>query len=423
MPRMQHLRGEPERGTDNDAERTTMNWKRTSLSPAHWGALLLLALLWLAGSSMDIQKYTGPFAIPALLLGLGIVALLLYGISSASRERLFKPANYVFVLLWLAVAVLYAVIHPISARHTVTQGNDSENALYLGATNLLHLHFPYYSRTYLNNPITPMPGALMLDTPFAGIGDAGLQSLFWLGVFIVFVLKYFRYRSTALFCLLLVLANAHTFVNFMTGADYPVNCLYVSVASFWFLHETREKGTARYWLSSLLLGLALSSRLTYLLIIPLLLAAFLWQQLGTLPAVRRLLQPLAISALVTIPFYLYDPSHFSPLHVANFLSAMTPAHQHLVFAALTGSAVLIALSGFLARMTLPRFYLTAALAATVILLPPGSIVALHQHFTVNGTVVLGYTDTAYIFLCLWACYFLEGMGRGTFTKEDALSVL
>ena len=258
-----------------------------------------------------------------------------------------------------------------------------------------------------------MPGALILDSPFAGVGHAGWQNLFWLAIFVLFLLHFFHLRSTAFVCLILVLANAHTFVNLMTGADYPTNCLYICVAVFWFLLESRPSAARwRHWLSALFLGLALSSRLSYLLIIPILVSAYLIKMLGIRAGIVRALAAFMTTAAVTLPFYLFDRQHFSPLHVANFLSAMTPAHQHVTFALLTGSAVLICLSAFLQKLTVSRIYLLAALAAAVILVPPGLIVAIHQSFSVEGVLVLGYTDTAYICLALWLCYSFEKKSLG-----------
>ena len=49
------------------------------------------------------------------------------------------------------------------------------------------------------------------------------------------------------------------------------------------------------------------------------------------------------------------------------------------------------------------------LAAGAILVPPGVISAYSHHFSVEGVVALGYTDSAYIFLSLWLCYGLEKM--------------
>ncbi len=381
--------------------------EKASLSIGGWAAAFLLIFLWAAGSSMDLEKYAAKHIVLCLISGIGAVILLLSCIRFFSKRSFSQPFGYIIIGLWLLVVLSFSIIHPISARHVVTQGNDSEDALYRGATNLVNLHFPYYARTYLHNPITPMPGALILDSPFAMMGKAGLQNVFWFGIFAGFTAIYFRQRSTALICLLLVLANAHTFVNLMTGADYPVNCLYICIAIFWFLRESDRLPTWQYWTSSLFLGLALSSRPTYLLVIPLLLTAYLIQLVGLRRTLQRISQPLTITILVTVPYYLYDRARFSPLHVANFLSAMTPAHQRAVFVMLVGTAILIAITTFFIKMTIARVYFFAALALGTILLPPGVIVAIHQNFSVEGLVVLGYTDTAYIFLCLWLCRYLE----------------
>lgn len=372
-----------------------------------WPVALLVLILWLAGSSMDVEKYTKHFAIFILAGGVVTVFLILLGVRRAAKREL-AFSGLVLGGLWLAVAALFAIIHPVSVRHTITQGNDSEDALYRGATNLIHLHYPYYSKTYLGNPITPMPGALILDLPFAVFNHAGMQNLVWLAAFFCFAAAFFKRSSTPVLFACLILANAHTFVNLMTGADYPVNCFYICVASYCFMKSSVRARGWQYWLSVVFLGVSLSSRLSYLLVVPIVLAGYCIAEEGYRRGLIRIAQPLVVTFLITAPFYLYDPAHFSPLHVANFLSAMTPAHQRLVFLILTGGAVCIASSSFFIKMKVDRFFLLAGLAVCMILLPPGVIVAFHQHFTFQGALVLGYTDTAYILLCLWLCSMLEG---------------
>lgn len=366
---------------------------------------LLVLTLWLAGSVMDVQKYIPSYAPALLIVGLCLVVILLSAVRYTPRW--FTPSRTSLILLWICIAGCFAVIHPIASRHVITQGNDSEDALYVGARHLLSGHFPYYSKTYLGSPITPMPGALILDLPFAGFGHAGLQNLIWLAVFLTFAYSYFKRPLTAFLFACIILSNGHTFVNIMTGADYPVNCFYVCTAIYCFLVWGDTQKGWRYWLSIVFLGVALSSRLTYILVVPIVLAGYCTTHYGIFSGLKRLLYPLLVTVAVTAPFYFYDPSHFSPLHVANFLSAMTPVHQHAVFIILTSSAVLVALSSFVLRMRIASVFLLVGFAACVILLPPGIIVAVHQHFTTKGVLVLGYTDTAYIFLCVWLCKALE----------------
>lgn len=365
---------------------------------------------------MDIDKYTKHFAPGFLAIGISLVCLILWGVRQIPKR--IGSSRLVLAGLWLAVAGLFAVIHPVSIRHTVTQGNDSEDALYRGAANLLHGRYPYYAKTYLGNPITPMPGALLLDLPFAAYSHAGVQNLVWLAIFFIFAAHFFKRRSTAVFFACLIIANAHTFTNLMTGADYPANCFYVCVTAYCFMkYSVLAKGW-RYWFSVVFLGLALSSRLSYLLIVPIVLAGYCARRDGYRLGLAKLAQPLIVTFIVTAPFYFYDSAHFSPLHVANFLSAMTPAHQRLVFFVLTGGAVCIASLSFFVEMRVERFFLLAGLAACMILLPPGVIVAFHQHFTVQGVLVLGYTDTAYILLCLWLCYMMEPSPRIVFSNRE-----
>lgn len=193
--------------------------------------------------------------------------------------------------------------------------------------------------------------------PFAIIQHVGFQNLIWLGAFILLALTYFRSRLTAFIFMCVILANAHTFVNLLTGADYPTNWFYVAVASFLFLRSA--SGWPR-WASSILLGLALSSRPTYLLFFPPLLLALLIQRDGLPRAVARLAPPLVLCSIVTLSFYLYAPSRFSPLHVTGFLSFTPSAYRLIAMAAILGPALAVAVSSFFIRMSVPRVFLLAS---------------------------------------------------------------
>jgi hypothetical protein len=80
------------------------------------------------------------------------------------------------VLVVLAVTLF---IYPKANIHTPMRGSDRDDALLDATSALLRGEFPYSRPTYLGNPITPLPGALLLAVPFVLAGNAALANALW----------------------------------------------------------------------------------------------------------------------------------------------------------------------------------------------------------------------------------------------------
>jgi hypothetical protein len=367
------------------------------------GWIVLIFVEWLAGSIMDIRRYLPHWTLEVVALGLLGIAIVILGLKWLQTRQL--GWGY-FAALWVFVAVLYVIVFPIAQRRSYR--NDSDDALILACTQLLHHHFPYYERTFLGNPITPMPGALLLALPFQMLGRVSLQALFWIGLFIWFSISYFSFRSTAFaFLIVTILANAHTLVNILDGADYPVNWIYICIGTLLFLSYAERGFTWQFVLSGVFMGVALSSRPTYVLVIVPLIVAYLMQQVGAMIALRRIALPLFVMAVVTAPFYLYDPRHFSPFHVADRLSFLPEQLQHQVVLLLIVLTIATSCIGFFVRLTRSRLFLLAGIASAVLLVTPGVIWALRSDFSFDSLVLLSYSDASACFLSLWAFRCME----------------
>ena len=106
-----------------------------------------------------------------------------------------------FVLLFALLAGAFDALYPISLRHTLNRGSDREDALRIELDAMRHHLYPYDARTFLGNPPTPLPGAMLLAAPFYAIHHIAWQNFLWLALFFVFTARWFRYRATALFFL------------------------------------------------------------------------------------------------------------------------------------------------------------------------------------------------------------------------------
>jgi hypothetical protein len=95
------------------------------------------------------------------------------------EARARRLGYFVFVAMALVTWQVYEVVQ--SGRFG--GGSDSDDALVTGVYELAAGRYPYYVKTYLGNPISPLPGALILAAPFVAVGCVALAHVFWLFVF------------------------------------------------------------------------------------------------------------------------------------------------------------------------------------------------------------------------------------------------
>lgn len=371
------------------------------------GLIALLYGFWLMGSIREFAVYLPHQTLVLVLLGLCCISTIVFGLKwKLARRKDGRLGWGWFVALWTLVAILYVIVFPRAMAKPDMQKNDSYDALRVSSTQLLHGHFPYYVRDFEGNPVSPMPGALLIALPFLVLGRESLQNLFWLAIFIWFTTKYFRFRVTAFaFLFVTVISSAHTLPNILDGADYPINWMYICISTYLFLKAIDGSSNWKFVPSGILLGVAFSSRPNYGLVIGPLLVAYLSQRIGFVRALRAIALPLAVTIAVTAPFYLYDPAHFAPFHVTDHLGFLPIWLQRPMLIMLLVATVATACAGFLVRMTLPRFFLLAGIASAVLLVTPALMMSIWA--SSERLMLLGYSDAAGCFLSLWAFSALE----------------
>jgi len=311
------------------------------------------------------------------------------------------------IAAWCAFVLIFAVLFHLSHSRKFGVGSDRDDALRAAAAELVHGHFPYYARTYLGNAITPLPGAVILATPFYLLGNVALQNCVWLALLLWFGTIYFRERSTALMLVVLVFGTATVNLDdFVVGGDYLINGIYVAIALFAVLATAeREKPLILHIAACVLLGLAIDSRPTYVVVFPLL-AAYLWQHSGPKAAIRAVLISGLVAGAASIPFYLYDPAHFAPLHVTHKLD-MIPAKLKAPLV-LPVAGLLASCLGFWMKLSVPRVYLILGLAMLVMSGIPG----VWGWVTVGPRIVdawywLGWLTLPLFFILLWSLRVFE----------------
>jgi hypothetical protein len=384
-----------------------MNGK-TQQQPSNRMGLVSLFLLTFLASSGFFQR------------NLGLGGLLAYAALLASagyawwkfRESIQGWINHRFwiwlVVLAVGLLAVFAVGYPIEDAQGPGRSSDRDDGLNIAVERLLAGDYPYYPPHPEAGPLSLFPGAILLSVPFVILGNSAYQNFFWIAVFLGMTVRCYGRRGELLL-LLAVLFGLSPAVQyeFISGGDMLANGIYVAVALGLFIRHWASPGDAwrQRLATALFLGLALSSRPNFLLLMPLVGGA-VWRWGGFPRAIVGCSLAVAAAAAVTLPFFLADPSGFTPLIAGNKL-ALIDGHLPGGGRALQGLSALAAIAAGL-WLILKRGHVDEstffALAAWVTSVPMIGAVVLYSF-------IKGYADFSfmhpryglmYLFMALWA---------------------
>ena len=279
-------------------------------SVALWLGLLL-------PSVSILQKFFGSIGIGIYCLG----AAFGIWVSRLALRISERSALCLSIAVFVALGLFFVVVYPAVNVQVPGLGGDDDDAMNIGALELIHGHFPYYVRTYLGNEIHHLPGALLLAAPFVILGTSGLQNLAWLIMFFFVLCRELGRASVALRWFLLFLFSPIVLQQVATGVGHVTNAIYVMLGLWWLVTAERKILPALAW------GVTLASRANFLLLIPL---AFGWlnSRYGWRCSANWLLWTCFSCAVLTVPFYFHDPSNFSPLQAVDRLSQFDDVIPH-----------------------------------------------------------------------------------------------
>ena len=331
--------------------------------------ILSVCAAWALISSAPIYKYLGHGkATAAMLLGILFIALGMNWLGRLNQQPRQISVGW-FLLLFLMLTAAFAVLYPLSLKHTLNVGSDREDALRIELNAVHHHQYPYDARTYLGNPPTPLPGAMLLAAPFFALGHIAWQNFLWLALFFVFTIRFFRHRATALFFLVVFLLLAPADLSdFTSGGDYLTNFFYLAIAVALFLRSLDRPFYACVP-AALFLGVTLSSRIIYAVILLPLLALAL-QRTSRSRTIALFVVVLIATAGVTLP--IFAPHAFTHLlqqlgqNGIKLRYIPTALHPRWTLPLL---AVMVACTTLFMRTDLPRLFLTFSLTSFVMLAP------------------------------------------------------
>jgi hypothetical protein len=355
-------------------------------------------LLWLAPSIGQLIKFLhGPGAAAAVgAAAVGIAALLGWALAPAEQRRRGAPLH---ILIGVALCAVFAVAYPVATSGLFGGGTDRGDALDVTDAALIAGRPIYDALTYLGNPPTPMPGAVLLALPFHLIGSAALQNVFWFLVLSALAPGIVGdRRGGAAYLAIFVLFCPGVLLDFATGSDFATNAVYV-IISVWALTSLapRETWPVRI-LACAFFACALSSRPIYIVVAPIVAAATLQRQ-----GLRRCLEMSAcvavLLAVINGPLLADNPTRFPLLLHANLLR-FWPRWAHATIA-IPALSLAIACSAFFVGAERGRLWLLSAISLAPMVAPLFLFAMLRRGLGPWLVIIDGYTLPLALFGGLW----------------------
>ncbi len=195
--------------------------------------------------------------------------------------------------------------------------------------------------------------------------------------------------------------------------------MYVVVALFVF--ERVNRTPHALWKRACgvaLLGIALSSRIPYLLVVPPLFA-LTTQRRGVATAVKLLGAVLAVFTLVTLPVFLPHPLQRFGAQMSQNADKLQHLPPYIPAATLPVVAIGIACISFFVQMTLVRVYLFTGLTSFFLIGPPMAMtVRAEGGLSRRLTPDLEYFALPAIFISLWLSFRLENLMLDKFSPGE-----
>jgi hypothetical protein len=301
----------------------------------------------------------GPTVVVVYAVAIGLTTLLLV---PRATDRLRRAPSWVLPAVVLACLIalvtVFVVGVPVAANMTLGVGSDRANALDVALSELAAGRYPYAATTYLQNPITPLPGALVLAAPFRFLlGSAAWQNVAWTALLLPVLNGGWRLRpGPTVLWLLTVVGGLEVWREFIIGDDLVTGAVPALAAVMWTLRASsppslrspspagagpdRPAGSA--WVlaaAAVALGVTTCTR-PHLALVVVIVAVAVGLRAGRRRAALVGGVAAAVWVVLIVPFLLGGLARFSPLHVAAKVTAQRGLSVGIVVIAL-GAALLL----------------------------------------------------------------------------------
>jgi hypothetical protein len=296
-------------------------------------------------STHTAMNLGGPPVVVGYALVLGLVTVLLV---PPVTELLARAPSWVLPVLVVAclgtLTTVFVVGVPPADDLLLGVGSDRANALDVALSELAAGRYPYTATTYLQNPITPLPGALVLAAPFRFLlGSAAWQNVAWTALLLPVLGGGWRLQpGPTLVWLLTVAGGLEVWREFLVGDDLVTGVVPAVAAVAWTLRAARpdDGGSVRTLTgAAVALGVTTCTRPHLALVVVVVAVA-----VGLRAGRRRGLLVGGVAGLVwvvlIVPFLLGGLARFSPLHVAAKVTGERGLSAGIVVIALAAAALL-----------------------------------------------------------------------------------
>ncbi|MBN1122645.1 MAG: hypothetical protein JXJ17_16325 [Anaerolineae bacterium] len=373
-----------------------------------WSLISLLAFLCLSSAGL-IQKYAGIAGIAAYLLIVLAALLILMRFKTAIYALVDKRFVLFAVLVAVGLVAIFVIVYPMETSGQLGLGSDRDEALNIAVRSIAAGRYPYYERTHLGNAIMQLPGAILLSAPFVALGNSAYQNIFWLLVFVYMTGVLFKDRASALVLLVSVLLLSPTLqYEYISGGDLLANGIYVVVFLFLTI-RVFSIPKALLWekiACSIALGIGLSSRPYYFILIPLLFVVLL-RITNMKTALIGTGAVTLVASLVTLPYYLYDPGAFTPLAV-NRLASLDSIIPYASLIVIVTTILLTLVCAFMLFKTSKRnlipylYWMSAAVQFLSMLFTVVFISIANEHL--DFSFMRHRYGIMFLLLGLWGCW-------------------
>lgn len=383
-------------------------------------SLVLLSGL-LSFTSFHFEKSLtvyGLFLYPVIVFA--VLRLLVGNLDPLLRTVDRAQPRVLFSLFLLLIIGAYSLWYPYEDRRGI--GTDRDEGLNQGVTELLHGHYPYYIRSVVtgkaheqgldNNPLLVMPGSILFSVPFVLLGNSAYQNFFWLAALYLFLARRFHSYGSSLIVIVTAMFLCGTFIfQVLIGSDFIANSIWVILLTSLAM-EHSDRLNAESILRSLLLGIGLSSRMNFLLIlIPMMFV--IARRTTPRHSLVHTVAALTGWSLVTVPFYLYDSGAFAPLHQSNLFAwydRIIP-YSSVLFPLLT-----VCLSLFVSYRFAGKSSSLFSVISVILLFPVLVMIVLES--VSKGTVTFSLSHYAFAsFLFYYIAVFDRSLNPGTVFRK------
>lgn len=325
----------------------------------------LLAVLWWLVGAGQFARYLGSAATLALLpVVLAAVPVITgrWTVNESARRPLLRRAAGLAPPI--AAVAAFAVLYPLARLH-LPSGGGAGDALDRAAAALLAGRNPYAVQIDPARPLLELPGAFILAAPFRAMGEAALQSPFWMAIFLARFAARFPDPRRAFPWSAFLLVNPGLLHGYLVGNDYAIDGIVLALAIDGIDAAYRPgRANGAKAAAIVLSALVLSTHPVFWAVLP---ATFLG--VGRLAGRRAgLIFAVAVVLLVAAicgPFYVSDPDRFTPLDLVAYVASLRPVFWSLPLLGAVGSV--LALGRAPRRGDLPA---AAALSLGIVILPP-----------------------------------------------------